>query len=280
MNTPLRLLLLEDSPDDALLVQNLLQKEYNDQIIIDHASTAQEATQLALSEQHHLFLIDYMLGEPPNGAEWLIQIRQAIAIPPVIMLTGLPDAQQVENIAKKFSSISYFITKDKIQSGALTQAIHFTLINRPTSHSSKGTILLVDDDHDNVILIEDALQDLDQHYQLDAVENGDELIDYLNRHGQYEHLQNTPLPGLIMLDLNMPRMNGRELLKTVRNNEHLRRIPIVIFSTAASEQDIYDCYHLGANSFIVKPTSFNGLVTTMRNLTNYWFDLVALPQTS
>jgi len=280
MNRSLRFLLLEDSPDDALLIRSLLQEEYGDAITIDHAATAQEATELAQSNLYHLLLIDYMLGEPPNGAEWLTEITATITLPPVIMLTGLLDAQQIERIAREFSAISYFITKDKIQSGELIQTIRFTLINRPTAHNNHGTILLVDDDNDNVILIEDALQELDQPYQLDAVESGEALIDYLNRHGQYKSLDNQSLPGLIMLDLNMPRMNGREILQTIRASKALHRIPVVIFSTAASDQDIHDCYNLGANSFIVKPTSFNGLVTMMRDLTSYWFELVSLPKIS
>lgn len=278
MNSPLRLLLLEDNLDDALLIQNLLTEKYGNNTTVDHATTVNQATQLAQSQKYHLFLVDYMLGEPPNGTEWLTQIAQKMTIPPVIMLTGLLDTEKIEDIVKRFKCISYFITKDKIRSGALTQAIHFTLINLPTTHKSKGTILLVHNDADNVMLIEDALQELDQKYQLDAVEHGDNLIKYLNRQGQERALHHESLPGFIILDLNLSQTDRLQVLKMIRTSELLQRIPMIIFSTESSQRDIHDCYNLGANSFIVKPTSFNALVTMMRNLTSYWFDLVTLPK--
>ncbi|MDQ6963749.1 MAG: response regulator [Mariprofundales bacterium] len=276
MSSLSRLLLLEDSGDDALLIIELLREAYGGEITIDHAVTAEDATRLVDRQRYDLFLIDYMLGEPPNGREWLTMVGQSITLPPVIMLTGLPDAERIEAIASRGAEISYFVTKDTIRSGALTQAIGFALSNQHSAHAvTANTILLADDDGDDVMLIEDALQELAHPYNLDVVESGEMVMEYLCRRGKYSSLQEHPLPGLILLDLNMPRMDGRQVLQAMRRERQLSAIPVVVLSTSSAPQDVYDCYDLGANSFICKPASFEDLVCMMRNLTSYWFELVS-----
>lgn len=110
-----------------------------------------------------------------------------------------------------------------------------------------------------------------------CVRNGEELLDYLYRRGKYADLQTSPRPGLILLDLNMPKKDGREALQEIKADPELRQIPIVILTTSQAEEDIYRTYDLGANSYITKPVTFNSLVEVMQSLGRYWFEIVDLP---
>lgn len=139
------------------------------------------------------------------------------------------------------------------------------------------TILMADDDEDDRMLAQSALEESRLVNRLDFVEDGEELLDYLQRRNNYESLQGTPLPGLILLDLNMPRKDGREALREIRDDNQLRRIPIVILTTSKEEEDIFRSYDLGANSYITKPVTFEGLVEVMRTIGKYWFEIVEPP---
>ncbi len=139
------------------------------------------------------------------------------------------------------------------------------------------TILVADDDPDDRLLIRDALEDSRLANLVDFVEDGEELMDYLLRRNGYENLSDRPLPGLILLDLNMPRKDGREALKEIKESPVLRRIPVIVLTTSKAEEDIYGTYDLGVNSFIVKPVTFESLVEVMRTVTNYWAQIVELP---
>jgi CheY-like chemotaxis protein len=109
------------------------------------------------------------------------------------------------------------------------------------------------------------------------VENGEELLEYLYRRGKYSDPAVSPRPGLILLDLNMPKKDGRQALKEIKADPSLRSIPIVVLTTSKAEEDILRSYDLGVNSFIVKPVTFEGLVDIMKTLTKYWFEIVELP---
>ncbi len=138
------------------------------------------------------------------------------------------------------------------------------------------TILMADDDDDDYILTKKALKESKLLNTLIRVKDGEELIDYLLSRGDYEGVE-TERPGVILLDLNMPRMDGREALKEIKSNPELRNIPIVIFTTSKAEADIYKSYQLGSNSFITKPVTFDNLIKVMATLGSYWFEIVALP---
>jgi CheY-like chemotaxis protein len=138
-------------------------------------------------------------------------------------------------------------------------------------------ILMADDDPDDRMLIEDAWEENRLANQLHFVEDGEELMDYLHRYGRYGHLAAVPLPGLILLDLNMPRKDGREALKEIKADPKLRRIPIVVLTTSRAEEDILRTYDLGVNSFITKPVTFDALVETVKTLAKYWLQIVELP---
>jgi two-component system response regulator len=138
-------------------------------------------------------------------------------------------------------------------------------------------ILVADDDADDRLMIKDAFEESKLGNPIDFVEDGVQLMQYLNREGSYSNLANQPYPGFILLDLNMPRKDGRTALKEIKESADLHRIPIVILTTSKAEEDIVRTYNLGVNSFICKPVSFDGLVEIVRTVGRYWIEIVALP---
>ena len=130
-------------------------------------------------------------------------------------------------------------------------------------------ILMADDDADDRMLTKDALQESRVLNELRFVEDGEVLMEYLTRRGKYENADDSPRPGLILLDLNMPKKDGREALKEIKSDPNLRRIPVVIMTTSKAEEDIFRSYDFGASSFITKPVSFDRLVELMRTLGEY-----------
>lgn len=146
----------------------------------------------------------------------------------------------------------------------------------PRDAAESITILMADDDADDRMLAEDAMRESRLGNAFRCVEDGQELMDYLMRSGKYVQ-GDAPRPGLILLDLNMPRKDGRQALQEIKSNPELRRIPVVILTTSKTEEDVLRSYDLGANSFITKPVTFDGLVNIVRTLGNYWFKIVELP---
>jgi len=145
-------------------------------------------------------------------------------------------------------------------------------------HQGKGiTILLAEDDADDRLLVKEALAEGRVLNDLRSVEDGEELLDYLRRRGRYADPETSPRPGLVLLDLNMPRKDGREALREIKGDPDLKRIPIVVMTTSKAEEDIVRSYDLGANSYITKPVTFERLVELMKVLGRYWFELVELP---
>jgi CheY-like chemotaxis protein len=138
-------------------------------------------------------------------------------------------------------------------------------------------ILLADDDEDDCMLAREALVESQLLSDLHVVRDGEELLDYLYHRGKYVNPNSSPRPGLILLDLNMPKKDGREALKEIKNDPTLRQIPVIILTTSKAEEDIYKTYDLGANSFIIKPMDFASLVEVMRTIGKYWFEIVELP---
>jgi CheY-like chemotaxis protein len=138
----------------------------------------------------------------------------------------------------------------------------------------RRTILIADDDEDDRFLVKSALEDCQITCTIKYVENGVEVINYLeNGDGTAEFHK----PSLILLDLNMPKKDGREALKEIKNNPELRSIPVIILTTSKATEDVNLCYGLGANGYIVKPNSFSELANTLKILTKFWLDVVTLP---
>lgn len=142
------------------------------------------------------------------------------------------------------------------------------------------TILMADDDADDRQMTKDAFAENRLTNDLRFVENGVELMDYLYRRGKYSDPRQSPRPGLILLDLNMPKMDGREALEEIKKDLNLRTIPIVVLTTSKQEEDIHRSYELHANSYITKPVTFEQLVKVMKDVQRYWLEIVELPQRS
>ena len=139
------------------------------------------------------------------------------------------------------------------------------------------TILMADDDPDDCLLAREALAESRLANDLHFVSDGEELMDYMYQRGKYAEPHSAPRPGFILLDLNMPRKDGREALKEIKADPNLRHIPIIVLTTSKANEDIYRSYAQGANSFITKPVTFASLVEVMRTLERYWFEIVELP---
>lgn len=135
---------------------------------------------------------------------------------------------------------------------------------------------MADDDDDDFLLTQKALKQSKLLNMLIRVKDGEELIDYLLQQGEYEG-KDIERPGVILLDLNMPRKDGREALKEIKSNPRLSEIPVVVFTTSKAEEDVYRSYQLGVNSFITKPVTFESLINVMQTLGKYWFEIVELP---
>ena len=138
-------------------------------------------------------------------------------------------------------------------------------------------ILMADDDSDDRLLTKRALEASRDVNDLRFVEDGEELMDYLLQRGGYADPDAAPRPGLILLDLNMPRKDGREALAEIKKNPALHRIPVVVMTTSKAEEDVLRSYDLGANSYITKPVTFERLVDLMKTLGTYWIEFVKLP---
>jgi CheY-like chemotaxis protein len=139
------------------------------------------------------------------------------------------------------------------------------------------TILMADDDPDDRDFARTAMEESRLANELRFVEDGEELLDYLYRRGRFADPKSSPRPGLILLDLNMPRKDGREALRELKGDPTLRHIPVVVLTTSKAEEDILRSYDLGANCFITKPVTFEGLVDVVKVLDKHWFQLVELP---
>ncbi len=147
-------------------------------------------------------------------------------------------------------------------------------------HRKLVTILMADDDVDDREFARTAMEESRLMNELRFVEDGEELLDYLYRRGAYVEPMSSPRPGLILLDLNMPRRDGREALREIKSDPALRRIPVVILTTSKADEDILRSYDLGANCFISQPVTFEGLIEVVKVLDKHWFQIVELPRTA
>ncbi len=139
------------------------------------------------------------------------------------------------------------------------------------------TILVADDDADDRMLIDEAFEESLLQNPVDFVEDGEQLLAYLRREGKYAEHKGRAYPGVILLDLNMPRMDGRTALAKIKEDPDLCRIPVVILTTSKAEEDIIRTYGLGVSSFITKPVTFEGLIDVVKAIGHYWVEIVALP---
>lgn len=142
---------------------------------------------------------------------------------------------------------------------------------------SEVPILVADDDRDDRQMIKEAMEESRLLNAIHFVNDGEELMDYLHHKGKFEDQSRYPLPGLILLDLNMPKKDGREALREIKSHPKLKQIPIVVLTTSKAEEDVFRTYNLGVNSYVTKPVIFSSLVKVITDLGRYWFEIVELP---
>ena len=146
-----------------------------------------------------------------------------------------------------------------------------------TRQQQSITILMADDDPDDCLMAKEAMEESRLSNDVRFVSDGEELMDYLHHRGNFADMGSSPAPGLILLDLNMPRKDGRTALAEIKSHPSLRGIPVVVLTTSRAEEDILRTYDLGVSSYIPKPVTFEGLVDVMMTLKKYWFEIVELP---
>ena len=143
---------------------------------------------------------------------------------------------------------------------------------------SKVPILLIEDDEDDVSLTQRAFIKGKILNKLYVVRDGEEAMEFLEHRGRYSNPDEAPKPGIILLDLNMPKMDGREVLHKIKSNEKLRVIPVIVLTTSERDGDILESYENGANTFITKPVEFGKFVETVVTLGKYWLSIAELPE--
>lgn len=140
------------------------------------------------------------------------------------------------------------------------------------------TILFVEDNAEDAAMTIQAFESVHHKNPLIHCQTGDEALDYLYRRGPYEQPGTAARPGFILLDLNLPGTDGREVLTEIKQDQNLRTIPVVVLTTSSDEKDVADCYRCGANSYITKPIGINGFREMIARLQDYWFDVAAIPR--
>lgn len=153
-------------------------------------------------------------------------------------------------------------------------------MEKPTNldNTNKMVILVADDDEDDQLFTKEAFDESKLSIDMRFVNDGLELLDYLKQRNKYANPDESPRPSLILLDLNMPKMDGREALKEIKNDETLRMIPVVALTTSKAEKDVLKTYELGINSFITKPVTIDDFIEIASTLGHYWLEIVQLPQ--
>ena len=146
----------------------------------------------------------------------------------------------------------------------------------PVIRTRTAEILLVDDSQADVRLTREALARTAIDAHLSVVHDGEAALAFLGKVGQFA---TSPTPDLVLLDLEMPKMDGRELLAQVKGDPALRHIPVIVLSTSEAPRDIGDCYALGANAYVVKPADFDELVRALGQIASFWFGVAELPAT-
>ena len=144
----------------------------------------------------------------------------------------------------------------------------------------KVVLVMVDDDEDDCVLVEAALKEARMNCTFRCMRDGVDMLNYLQRKGPYGEGESAPSPDLILLDLNMPKMNGREVLGRLKSDERFRSIPVIVLTTSKDNEDVRACYDLGANSYVTKQPSFEGLLSAMATLMDYWLTVATLPPQS
>jgi two-component system, response regulator len=144
--------------------------------------------------------------------------------------------------------------------------------------NSTQAILIVEDNADDYEATSRAFKKANLYNPVVWCKSGQEALDWLNHEGAFKNKPKSPLPGVVLLDLNMPGLDGRKTLQRIKENSHLKRIPVIILTTSSDERDVGDCYQMGANTYVQKPVSFDGLMEAIKRMKEYWFEIALLPK--
>ncbi len=153
----------------------------------------------------------------------------------------------------------------------------FQHISSKHDELNRVVLVMVDDDEDDCVVVSEAVELACTGCTFRCVQDGSEMMDYLNRVGRYRRPESSPVPDIILLDLNMPKIGGREVLRRLKTDPRFRAIPVIILTTSRELEDVKICYDLGANSYITKQSSFEQVVSAMKTLTEYWTEIATLP---
>jgi len=145
-------------------------------------------------------------------------------------------------------------------------------------HSQAQMVLLIEDSADDYEATMRAFNKASLHNPVIWCQSGRNALDFLTRDGRYKDLATAMRPGLILLDLNMPGLDGRKTLQLIKGNSELQQIPVIVLTTSSDERDVDACYRMGANSYVQKPVSFDGLIEAIKRLKEYWFEIALLPK--
>ena len=144
-------------------------------------------------------------------------------------------------------------------------------------HGEQTRLLIADDDADDRLLIEDAFVQSGLSNERDYVRDGEEVLEYLRAEGRWSHRDSQDLPGIILLDVNMPKMDGFTVLRHLKSDPRLRKVPVVALTTSREQEAVLHAHDLGVNSFISKPDKFDDLVNAVTAVGRYWMEFVELP---
>lgn len=151
------------------------------------------------------------------------------------------------------------------------------VLDKP-SEKDHVVLVMVDDDEEDCMLVKEAIKLACLGCTFRCVGDGEQLLDYLHHSSRFMERDSCPFPDLILLDLNMPRMGGREVLKTLKSDPRFRSIPVIILTTSRDLEDVKTCYQLGANSYMTKQPTFDGVVSCVKTLMEYWIEVATLPE--
>ncbi len=139
------------------------------------------------------------------------------------------------------------------------------------------SLLVIEDNEEDYFALTRIMRKLDFQYPIYHCLDGDEALDFLFQTGEYSNPEIAPRPTIILIDLNLPGTDGREVIKVIKNNQQLKKIPVIVFSTSSSPQDIHICYQQGVNSYMQKPVNIKDLSRYIETFLSYWFTTVILP---
>ena len=274
-----RVLVVDDEPRVLTSIEDLLEDEFE----VLTATDAQEALRLLEEQEVAVILSDQRM--PGLSGDQFLSRAKEVSEAVRVLITGYADLDAVTravNSAQIYACMAKPWDAMELKTVVQRAAEHYEAEHGPPltmkARGRQAPVLMVDDDPEDALLVKEAWKVTKFVNELRTLENGEELMDYLQRRGRYANPVDSPRPGLILLDLNMPRKNGFEALYEIKSDPELRHIPVVALTSSHDEPDILRAYDLGASGFIPKPVTFDAFAEAIKVLVRYWFEIVELPR--